>query len=296
MIYLALDNCVWIELLKTTITSENNVFDELMYWINGKEIQSITTENLIREWNRTKIKQYKNILQAHKSFAYNFRINESVSPYRESEYLENLVSSRIQKIDAILNSQSEIAKESTEIILKAWERNYNEQAPNHSKDSFRDSMNILCLLNHLRARQSRPCFFATINYNDFSAPDDKYSPHPHLLPDFTEVSLGYVFFESEMSKNKLFNHYLRPKLSDYQNFLSEKRKQEVESQKKETQSALITVEVPDDEYLDSLHYIDDILAKRKLSKSDMKIIEMLINSHDSYKQYFLRKVGDNDLV
>jgi len=52
MIYLAVDTCVWLELLKVDFAHENNFFDELLFWIENGHIKCVTTQNLIREWDR----------------------------------------------------------------------------------------------------------------------------------------------------------------------------------------------------------------------------------------------------
>lgn len=290
MIYLALDNCVWLELLKARFSSLNNVFEELMFWLEKGEIKCITTDNLIREWDRHKENQVQTIVREERNrFGSIFRINEDMATSTDSDKLCLLLEERVQKVDTVLKSQSEIAPETNEIVLRAWEKNYKLLAPNHKKDSFRDTMNILCLLAYCKEKQYA-CLFTTKDGDYYE--NDRYKLHPNLAPDFKEAGVEYVYFDSDLTKNKLFNHHLRTHLSDYQLHLSELRKKEAVEQKQNT----ISVEVQDDEYLDSLHYIDDILAKRRLGKPDMKIIEMLINSHEGYKQYFLRKVGDNGLV
>jgi hypothetical protein len=298
MVYLALDTCVWIELLKVNLTSDHNEFDELLYWIDRKEIMSITTENLIREWNRQKDDQFDSVFKVHKNFLSTMRINENALPYQETDYLKDLIRNRIQRVDAMLTSRSEIAKEKNGIILEAWQRCRDRLAPNYSKESFRDTVNILCLLDYLKQKQIKGCFFSTINYKDFSAvgPNMRYECHPQLKSKFEEAGLEYVFFDSDMNRNKLFNVHLKKQLSDYTAYLGEKRKKELEAKQESNRSSLFTVDIPQDEYLDNLQHIDTILSKRKLGSLDRQIINLLINSHDSYKQYFLRKVGENGLV
>lgn len=287
--YVALDNCVWLELLKARFTGPNNVFDELMYWIEKNEIKCITTDNLIREWDRNKEQQIGTILGGEKRIASLFKINEDVATSTDTDRLLTILEGRVQRVDTVLKTQSEIAPETDEIILQAWKRNYKLLAPNHKKDSFRDTMNILCLLDYCK-KNGYSCLFATKDGDYYDS--DPHKLHPNLAPNFKEAGMEYVFFDSDLKRNKLLNHYLRPRHSDYNSYLAEMRKKDVAEQKQN----IIAVEVPDDEYLDSLHYIDDILSKKKPSRPDMKIIEMLINSHESYKQYFLRKVGDNGLV
>lgn len=296
MVYLALDTCVWIELLKVQLTSNHNEFDELLYWIDRKEITCITTENLNREWNRHKDDQFNSIFKVHKSLVSTMRINENASPYQENDYLEDLIRNRIQRIDALLTTQAKIAKETTEIILEAWQRCCSRLAPNHKKESVRDTVNILCLLNYLKENQIKSCFFSTINLKDFGAENDKMKCHPQLQSKFEEVGLEYVFFDSDMVRNKLFNFLLRKKLSDYTAYLAEKRRKDLEAKQENNRTTPLTVDIPEDEYLDNLLHIDTILTKRKLSSLDKQIIGLLINSHESYKQYFLRKVGENGLV
>ena len=55
MKYLTLDTCVWLNLIKIGLNSDDNVFDEICFWIENKHIIHITPENIIREWDRNKV-------------------------------------------------------------------------------------------------------------------------------------------------------------------------------------------------------------------------------------------------
>ncbi|HTF82757.1 MAG TPA: PIN domain-containing protein, partial [Cytophagales bacterium] len=209
MKYLTLDTCVWLELIKISLHSGDDLFDEICFWIENGHITHITTENLIREWDRNKVNKFQEISKHGKALQL-----QAIAPFRgtpelksayQPDAIEDIVMRRMDRVDEILKICSETALENAEILNDAVQRNLHCLAPNHSEDSFRDTVNILTLLNHIKTRRYQNCCFSTLNYSDFSeAKSKKHALHPALIDIFKEAELEYVYCDEEPFGNKLF--------------------------------------------------------------------------------------------
>lgn len=300
--YITLDTCVWLELIKTGLHNDDNVFEEICYWIENKYLTHITPENIIREWDRNKAKKLLEITNGIRMLN-NDVINylrgtpEIVLAYRP-ETIEEIVSKRIDRVETILKVYSEIAKETQEIYDCAIERNFNCLAPNHTDDSFRDTVNIFTIINYIKTNGYTDCIFSTKNYADFSeGKTKKHDLHNQLIDDFNKANLQYVYCDEDPFGSKLFGVYLRPKLPSFQVFLMEKKRQEEEKIVKERKiNDTFKVDSPDIDYLENIKYLDMILAKKTPTIFEQKLVKLLINTHDSYKQYFFNNIGNNGLV
>ena len=304
MTNISIDTCIWLELLKVDFNKEDNYLEELCFWIENKHLNHIASENIIAEWNRNKI-TYQSEITAHfnkikKDEISFFKHNSELSSTYQADIIENNVKKRIERIDLILNSHSVKVPISEEVLKDAAYRNLQTLAPNHKKDSFRDTVNILSLIFHLKNNGYTNCIFTTLNYKDFSVDGSKrYELHYQLAIDFSGANLTYEYFgETDMFGLKLFNH-LRNELAShsFQDYLKERKDKEAAvalAAKKVV--AVPAIENPDADYLDNIKYIDLILSKKTNSAFEREILKSLVDRHDSYKQYFLRNVGGNGLV
>lgn len=302
MKYLTLDTCVWLGLIKIDLHNDNNIFEEICFWIENKNIVHITPENVIREWDRNKTKKAIQIINEvktlNKTVINSFRGSTDLISAYQPDIVEEIITKRIDRVDTILKIHSEIAKESQVIYNEAIKRNLDCLAPNHSEDSFRDTINILSLIHYIKNKGYSECVFSTINYTDFSAEKQKkHDLHPHLLDEFKNSNLDYVFCDEDPFANKLLNVFLRPALPSFQDFLKKKKNDAEEKALQEKKSANISsIESADKDYLENIKYIDTILAKGQRTIVDEEIIKLIIDRHESYKQYFLRNVGSNGMV
>lgn len=304
MKYITLDTCVWLGLIKEGLRSENNIFDEICFWIENKHLIHIVPKNLIREWNENKMTKKSQIVNDAKRLQQDNVIiksdNDLASKY-SPDRISEIIDERLDRVDKILNEHSELAEENDKIIAEAAERNLQRLAPNHIKDSFRDTLNILTLVNYILAKNYTDCVFTTINYRDFSESREKqYELHPELIELFAKANnICYIYCEE---KNNLFGQKLfkiiRDKgLPSYADYLEEKAKlaKEKELQEKEVTNSTNN-ETLDSDYLENIKHIDNVLAKKSPTTFERKMVTDLINSHDSYKQYFLKNVGRNGMV
>ncbi|MBL0048157.1 MAG: DUF4935 domain-containing protein [Bacteroidetes bacterium] len=301
MKYITLDTCVWLGLIKIDLHNDNNVFEEICYWIEGKHLTHIVPENIIREWDRNKVKKTVEIIKHIKSLNQNvissFRgISDIVSAY-QPDVVEEIITKRIERVDAIFKTHSEIAYENHDIYNDAIKRNFDCLAPNHTEDSFRDTVNIITLSHYLKAKGYTECYFSTINYSDFSAEKQrKHELHPQLEGVFKGVNLQYVFCDEEPFAGKLM-FLLRPSLDNFQDFLKErKRLKEVELLEEMKTPVFENIESPDTDFLENIKHIDIIISKQAPTLFERNILKMLIQKHQSYNQYFLQNVGNNGMV
>ena len=302
MIYITLDTCLWLELIKINLGNENNEFEEICFWIENKHITHITPRNIIREWERNKVSKLLQAINDTKSLQRNIikrfpKENELYSFY-EPEVVERAVSKRMERVDAILKIHSEIAEENQQVYKEAIDRNLNCLAPNHDQDSFRDTINILTLIHHLKKNGYSNCIFSTKNFKDFSEGKDKKNElHPDLSDDFKDSNLKYIYSDEKSFGGKVLHQELRPILPSFIEHLKKKKQKEEEEALKEKKSVVsLQVDNPDKDYLDNIRYIDIIFAKKEPTPFDLDIIKSLIKRHTSYRQYFFNNIGNNGLV
>lgn len=167
MKYITLDTCVWLELLKADLHNDDNVFEEMCYWIEHKFLTHITPENLIREWDRRKVKKsqeiIKNIKDLEKTTIGALKGNPDLISAYKPDAVSGKINKRIERVDLILKVHSEIAKENLTVYKDAIKRNLDCLAPNHRADSFRDTINILSLTDYIIKKGYEKCCFSTIN-------------------------------------------------------------------------------------------------------------------------------------
>lgn len=303
MKYITLDTCVWLGLIKEGLNSENNIFDEVCFWIEGKHLIHIVPENLIREWDRNKASKRSQIISDSTRLNNDnllIRSNPDLASVYNPDRISELIDERLDRVDKILKNYSEQAKENKDIIDEAVKRNIMRLAPNHSKDSFRDSLNILTLINHIVMNKYTNCIFTTINYKDFSESKLKrFDLHPELTEIFVNANLEYVYCEEEDKfGDRLIDNVLRKKLllPSFTEYLKERTRRAQEKKLEEKRIISAQTENLDSDYLENIRYIDIILGKKTPTKFEQRIISELIDSHDSYRQYFLKNVGSNGVV
>jgi hypothetical protein len=302
MLYITLDTCVWLGLIKIDLHNDNNVFEEICFWIENKHVIHISPENMIREWDRNKAAKLVEITRDIRKFN-----NTIIEPLRgtsdlisayQPDAVEDAVSKRIERVDSILKIHSEIASENQTIYDQAVKRNFDCLAPNHSEDSFRDTVNIFTLINYIKAKCYQDCIFSTINYKDFSVEKAKKDVlHPQLVDDFKNANLEYVYCSEENFAGRLLGVYLRPKLPSFQDYLRDKKREE-EARTLAAKKSVVTTtgSNSDPDYLENIKYIDIVLAKKQQTDFDKDVVKLLTERHESYKQYFLKNLGNDGMV
>ncbi|QGW28414.1 PIN domain-containing protein [Phnomibacter ginsenosidimutans] len=302
MTYITLDTCVWLGLIKIDLHKDDNVFEEICYWMENKHLTHITPENILREWDRNKAKKLleisNDIKKLNNTVISSFRgTSDLVSAY-QPDTVEDAVSKRIDRVETILKVHSEIASENQAIYDEAIKRNFNCFAPNHTDDSFRDTINIYTVINYIKTKGYTDCIFSTINYADFSeSKTKKHDLHNQLIDDFKNANLQYVYCDEDPFGSKLLGVSLRPYLPSFQDHLKEKKREE-DAKTLASKKAITTTTItsPDADYLENIKHLDLILSKKTPTTWEQDMVKSLISRHDSYKQYFFNNIGNNGLV
>lgn len=287
MIYLTLDTDSWLYLLSGLDDGEYNMLEELLFWIERGEVKCILPENIKTEWERNKAKKVLQIRNAladyQKSHAAFIKANKVLREAVDPDRFDLTAQQRIAKLDTIFSS-CEVAHVTEDILVQAGRMNLSEMAPNHSQDSFRDTVNILSLIKFIKAKGYATCHFVTENYTDFSDTNKPSRLHPQLTQLFDEVGLTYTY------KIYVFLNRNRSSFSSYRDYLvKQKSKEDVEEIKDLAQVPFVHENL-DNEYLDHLPYIDRILSKKNPTSFERNLLHTLMQSHSSYKRYVFSKM------
>jgi hypothetical protein len=310
MTYITLDTCVWLGLLEIDFNNEDNYFDEICFWIENKSISHIAPTNIIDEWNRNKIRGKENAvkhLRENEEFLLNrFKNDTTLSKIYNPDNISEIIQKRIERIDSILNT-SEKANIDDTILIEAGKINLLKLPPNHIKEGYKDTVNILTLINHLKSNKYSKCFFSTIDGDFGVAANQKYDLHNSLVDQFKEVNLEYIYFGNKKNINDIKNHFgsrffgeLRKEvynLPNFQEYLKEKiRKEDAKVLADKKDMTITTITSPDADYLENIKYLDLILGKKTPTAWEQDMVKSLIGRHDSYRQYFFNNIGNNGLV
>jgi hypothetical protein len=298
MIYVTLDTDAWLKLVHD-VNQESlddiGPFDELLFWLEQGHLTLILPQNLRNEWERHK---ERNIQAAKREIGRSFQTGKellkshpALATFYQPDRYEDFVRKRVARIDKVF-STAELAPTTDAVILAAAKRSINQQAPNHKQDSFRDTINIVSLMDHIKSKGYGPCYFSSDNTKDFSDTEAKEKLHPDLIANFRESNLEYVYTARTLIYGKL-----KKQLPAYADYLQEERRKEEEDKLKLQQQELETSkENLSVEFLENASFIDRVLAKKTMTSFEKKMLKELIDSHPSYMSYFLKKVGNGNLV
>lgn len=310
MIYITLDTCVWLGLLSVDFNKEDNYFEEICFWIEGKYLSLIVPTNIIDEWNRNKIEgkeaAVKHLKENEQTLLNRFKNDTTLANIYNPDRISEIIQNRIERIDLILNT-SEKANVEDNILVEAGKRNLLKLPPNHIKEGYKDTVNILTLINHLKLKKYTKCFFSTIDGDFGVARNQPYNLHTKLVDEFKEVNLEYIFFGNKKNvddeRNSLgagfFSELRKEKynLPNFQDYLKNKKREEDERIIEERKNNDMTkITSPDADYLENIKHLDLILAKKSPTAWEQDMVKSLIGRHDSYKQYFFNNIGNNGLV
>ncbi|MEZ7504760.1 hypothetical protein [Flavobacterium sp. Arc2] len=307
MIYITLDTCVWLGLLEVDFNNEENCFEEICFWIENISISHIAPTNIIDEWNRNKIKgkenAFRHLREKEEELLNRFKNDTTFSKIYNPDNISEIIQKRIERIDSILNT-SEKANIDDAILIEAGKINLLKQPPNHIKEGYKDTVNILTLINHLKSNKYPKCFFSTIDGDFAVAVNQKHDLHNFLVDRFKDVNLEYIYFGNKKNVSDIKNCFgsrfigeLRKEeynLPNFQDYLREKTRKEVAKVLADKKDMTITtITNPDIDYLENVKYLDLIISKKKPTSWEEDMVKSLISRHESYKQYFFNNIGNN---
>jgi hypothetical protein len=300
MVYIAIDTCVWLDLIKVDTVGEINLFNELMFWIEKKHLTCITSKNLIDEWDRHKNNKkefVKAILRDLHDVVTAFTGVSPLDSIYTAENIEQVIAMRIQRVDQLFKTIAEVAQETDGIYLRAAKRNLAQLPPNHIQDSFRDTVNYMTIAEHVRNNGYENCYFTTINKKDFSSEHGSpYDLHSLLKIEFEDAHLEYQFFDNDKRNvgGVLFGKTLRPSLPSYRGYIEdiqrEKEKKKIIAFEAEK---IARLDENDPDYLIFSQRIDEILNRPVPGELEELLLDHLFNKHPAYEKYFFRRLAES---
>ena len=238
MIYLALDTCVFAELLKNI--EFNDILNQILYWHKSGMIDILVPDIVLEEWENNKddfekfrrniIKQKlnntKEILEIVKGDN-----SELIKVLSEFDINNNVIED-LNKIDSMLNTGINISI-SDAVKLKATDYAVNKKAPFKGKNSMADALIVFSVIEYLENKSNRTdAIFVSHNTSDFSQSKSlKFQLHQDLKTEFEKVQLQF-YSHIRVASQKLIEKYnlptsdLIPKISyffsedDYDEFVN----------------------------------------------------------------------------
>ena len=293
MIYLTFDSDIWLNSLKES-GEENNFIDSLEYWIENGHVKILLPENVIDEWKRNRDKKKQTLVNDWKSFfnrAKKVFSTDVVSVLMTPDKLNERVEEQLKRVEAIFDNYAIKIPITNEYKLKATELAELKKAPFGQKNSIGDAYIFLSITDYISSNNLSNCVFVTNNHTDFSISDkERDKIHPDLEPEFTKLKIGYY-----IDLRRFFHDYSShlPDASEY------KKLKALKEEDKKLASAVLNPQTLEnltglrDSYIENINHLDLILKTKKPTKEQVLFALGLIDSDESYKQYFFKKVESN---
>lgn len=292
MIYLILDSDVWLNAIHES-GKEKNFVANLEYWIEHNYVQIILPGVILKEWARNRDKKKERLVEdwhifrkkAKKIFGTEIT-NETLTP----EKLDLLSEEQLERIESIFNNHAIIIPITDEHRLKAVKLAEEKKAPFGSKNSIGDAYVFLAMVDYISRQGLKKCVFITNNYTDFSKKNISKEVHPDLEPEFTKLKIDYYTdvkyflhkYKSELPTSKAIEEYKK---------LEELKKEDKKLTESFTNPLLLeNLTGLRDSYIDNINHLDLILKEKNPTKQQVVFALGIINSDDSYKEYFFSKV------
>lgn len=284
--YVFMDTDSWLNLLIPKL-EERNPIEFIVEWIKRGYFKILLPYTNRLEWNRKKNDKKKEVISALKNLT-NYHENVLTTSSNDERIkkleFEQIIEKRINIIEGIFNDYSIRIPINRSVLLEAGIRNLKCISPNHGKDSYRDTVNMLYVFDYIRKNNIESTAFVTNNWSDYSQnKNNKGILNDGLTAEFNKLGIGYFCpFES-------FFHQIKKKLPG----ISEYQTKQLAHKKGNSQvnlNSLDEMDFANEEFIDDIEYLDKLLTRSKLSKDQIIFTITLINSNDVYYDYFFRKV------
>ncbi len=290
MIYLTFDTNIWVYLLDDS-WKDYNPLDTLEHWIGEGLITILLPEIIIEEWERKKNEHKAERIKKLKDF---FSLADEVLPTafigdrRKPENLENEVNGQFERIERLIKAKAKLLPLDNTLKDKIIEWAVLKKAPMHSKSSMADTIIVLSILKFANENPSDEYCFVSANTDDFySKKEGEYILHKDLKPEFDAARIQdfrNLNFLIQTLKKKL------PITVDLDKIKKERRRKKSipDIYNPEKMKSLEGVE---DVFFENTKHIDFVLSSNKPTKQQILSIWALIESDNSYKQYFYNNVS-----
>lgn len=289
MIYLIFDSDIWLNSLKES-GEENNFIDSLEYWIENGFVKILLPEIIIDEWKRNRDNKKQVLVNDWKAFYNRAKKTFSASAVNQlmtPDNLNNLVEAQLKRVESIFDTYAVKIPITNDCKLKAIELAEQKKAPFGSKNSIGDAYIFLAFTEYIKSNALSNCVFVTNNYTDFSSKGDQNKIHSDLEPEFNKLNIAYY-----IDLRRFFYNYSSqlPDATEY------KKLKTLKEEDKKLASTILTPQKLEnltglrDSYIENINHLDLILKTKYPTKEQVLFALGLIDSDDSYKQYFFKKV------
>lgn len=289
MIYLTFDSDIWLNSLKES-GEENNFIDALEYWIENSHVKILLPENVIDEWKRNRDNKKQTLVKEWKSFfnrAKKVFSTDVVSVLMTPDMLNERVEEQLKRVEEIFDNCAIKIPITNDYKLKATGLAESKKAPFGSKNSIGDAYIFLSMTDYIFTNNLSDCIFVTNNFTDFSHKDDASKIHPDLEPEFTKLKIGYY-----IDLRRFFHDYSSqlPDASEYKKLKALKEEDKKLARAVLNPQTLENLTGLRDSYIENINHLDLIFKTKNPTKEQVIFALGLVDSDESYKQYFFKKV------
>jgi len=292
MIYLTFDSDIWLNSLKES-GEDDNFIDSLEYWIENGHVQILLPENIIEEWKRNRDSKKQFLVNDWKGFfnrAKKVFPNDIIKGLKTPENLNALVELQLKRVEAIFDCYAIKIPITLDVKLIAIEFAEQKKAPFGPKNSIGDAYIYFAITDYISVNSLINCVFVTNNYTDFSNKEHPDKIHPDLEPDFAKHKIGYY-----IDLKRFFHDYA----SQLPDVTEHKKLKALKEEDKKLASAVLNPQTLDnltglrDSYIENINLLDLIFKNKNPTKEQVLFTLGLVNSDESYKQYFFKKVDSS---
>lgn len=121
-----------------------------------------------------------------------------------SKFKNITIQEQIKPILDIMEHKNTVSVPTTDaLILKAFRRVVEKQAPSHNKRSEADCLIVESIISYFSTIDDKEeVFFITDNKTDFANPEKPEEVHPHLLPSFNDLGINYAPYLTKILKKQ----------------------------------------------------------------------------------------------
>ncbi len=289
MIYLIFDSDVWLNSLKES-GEEDNYMDSLEFWINDGFVKILLPEIIITEWDRNRDEKKRVLIKEWRSFYQKVKEElgtDVVKTLNTPDVLDAKVEKQLKKVEDIFQNHAIKIPISSNHKLLAAELALEKKAPFRNKNSMGDAIIYFSMTSYIEIEGLSKCIFITNNKNDFSHDDFTDKIHPDLEDTFKKLDIDYY-----IDLRRFFHDYANqlPNPAGY------KKLQALKEEDKKLASAVLNPQTLEnltglrDSYIENVNHLDLILKTKNPTKEQVHFALGLVDSDESYKQYFFKKV------
>lgn len=197
MINLLIDTTSWKRLISKTEVSKS--LHQVSKWVKGNEVTLLCPAILQDEWQRHREVELKAAKTSVAKAEKEVKLLGYMPGESQLQFALDLLQSQISVVDELF--QMSVPIETPDSVLRnSAERQLQHRPPFHNKkDSLKDCILILTVIEYLRGEGHKELFFLSDNYNDFAVQNDNdYQLNPDILSNYPDLSVKYFRTSTEL--------------------------------------------------------------------------------------------------